>query len=66
MVAKRKKPPKTPNVGLCCRRCGQPTRVYYTRTVDDFAVDRVRKCVACGWKGKTTETFAPHPPPSAA
>lgn len=56
----RKPKSKSPGSGLCCRRCGQPTRVALTRRVEDFAVDRLRVCTAagCGWRGRTVEQFA--------
>jgi hypothetical protein len=48
--------PRTANVGLCCRRCGdQNLKVVYTRRRHGRKVDRRRECRNCGTRVSTVE-----------
>ena len=40
-----------------CPVCGESSRVYRTKELEDGAIRRERKCVACGYRFLTVESL---------
>ncbi len=48
----------TSNNGLCCPKCGIPTRVIDSREWSFGTVRRRRECIGCGYRFWTIEAYA--------
>lgn len=46
------------SIGARCPRCGGVLRVLKTHSRTGLLILRYRKCLACGWHGKTVERIS--------